>query len=465
MRATGEHRRVTMTGSMRLSTLIVPDLEETLRADPAQAALLAEELHAVDLAELIEGLAEEPASTMLAALPLETAAAVLDAMDHARRVQIVERLDRPFAARIADQMSADERADVFQALSDEVRADLLGRMQKEEARDVRELVRYPESTAGGLMTTDFVALKPDMTVEGAVELVRRTAEQMETIYEAYAVDPNGTLLGAVSLRDLVLARAGQPISVIMNADAISVPPESDREDVARLFQHYDLLALPVVDGTRKLLGIVTIDDVVDVIKKEQVEDIQKLGAVAPIEESYFQTDFWTFVRKRAGWLVVLFLGEILTASAIEKFEGAIQKVAALVVFVPLIISSGGNAGNQASALVIRGLALEEFGVGDAVKILWRETRMGLVLGTILGVIGLFRALVVGHSGGGGLAGAVGLSLIVVVMFGSVAGAGLPLLIRRLGFDPAVSSGPFVASIVDVLGIVIYFEIAMTILGV
>ena len=235
----------------------------------------------------------------------------------------------------------------------------------------------------------------------------------------------------------------------MNPDVISVPPEMDQEDVARLFEHYNMLAVPVVDATHKIVGIVTVDDVVSVLKREQAEDIQKLGAVQPISEAYLQTDFWTFVKKRAGWLIVIFLGEILTASVLEHYEHARKAFSAIEVFVPLIISSGGNTGSQASSLVIRGLALNEFAVGDAVKILWREVRMGLTLGGILGVIGLLRAVFVGHSGQGGMAAAVGLSLVACVTFGSVVGAGLPMLIKRL---------------VDVLGIIIYLKIALTILG-
>ncbi|HVZ71186.1 MAG TPA: magnesium transporter [Polyangia bacterium] len=449
---------------MRLSTLLAPDLAETLRTSPDQAIELAEELHAVDLADLILGISDEQAAPFVAALPLDKAAGAFDAMTLDRRVQLFGKLERSLAARIADAMSADERADLFKELPDEVRSDLLARMPKDAQTDVRELIRYPETSAGGLMTTDYVAVDIAHTVERAIDQVRSTAEQMETIYEAYAVDPNGTLLGVVSLRDLVLARAGQPIAAVMNPDVISVPPEMDQEDVAHLFEHYDMLALPVVDATRKMLGIVTVDDVVKVLKQEQAEDIQKMGAVAPTEEPYFQTDFWTMVKKRAGWLIAIFLGEILTASVLEHYEAARRAFQAIEVFVPLIISSGGNTGSQASSLVIRGLALEEFSPGDAIKILWRELRTGLVLGCILGCIGLLRATLVGHSGGHGMSAAVGLSLIACVTFGSVAGSGLPLLIKRLGFDPAVSSGPFIASLVDVLGIIIYMNIAIWILG-
>lgn len=449
---------------MRLSTLLAPDLEETLKNDPAQVAELADELHAADLAELIDGLPDETSVLMLAALPEPAAAAVLDGIKGSRRADLFQRLDRPKAARIADGMSADERADLFQSLPEDARADLLTRMPKAASLDVRELLRYPENTAGGRMTTDYVTLRPDLTVERGIDEVRRLAEEKETINEIYVVDPNGTLLGSVSLRALVLARAGQPLAAVMDADVVSVPPEMDQEDVARLFDHYELLVVPVVDQTRKLLGIVTVDDVVAVLKQEQAEDIQKLGAVRPIEEGYFQTDFWTFVRKRAGWLIAIFMGEILTASVLEHYEAARRTFSAIEVFVPLIISSGGNTGSQASSLVIRGLALGEFGVGDAVKILAREARVGLALGIILGFIGLLRAVFVGHSGGGGMAAAVGLALVACVTFGSVAGALLPLLIKRVGFDPAVSSGPFIASLVDVAGIVIYLKIAILILG-
>ncbi len=449
---------------MRLASLLAPDLEETLRANPSHATELADELHAADLADVIESLTPDTAVTMLASLPIVAAASALDAMNHTRRVELVEKLDRSLAARVADAMSADERADLFRDLSPDIRADLLNRLESEASRDVRALIRYPEKSAGGLMTTDYVTLSPETTVERAIDEVRRTAEEMEPIDEAYALDPNGTLLGSVSLRDLVLARVGQPISAVMNSDVMSVPPEMDQQDVARIFQRYGLLALPVVDAGRKLLGIVTVDDVVSVIQEEQAKDIQKLGAMQPTETPYFETAFWTFVQKRAVWLTAIFLGEILTASVLEHYGWATATVGAITVFLPLIISSGGNTGSQASSLVIRGMALGEFGVGDAIRILWRELRMGLVLGGILGTIGVIRAIFVGHSGRGGMAAAVGLSLVACVTFGSVVGAGLPLLIKRLGFDPAVSSGPFIASIVDVLGIIIYIQMVVWVMG-
>lgn len=449
---------------MRLASLLGPDLDEDLLTDPVQLAELVEELHAADLSELIVELDDGPALKLIANLPREAVAEAFDTMEPGRRAELIVKVDRGIAAELADLMSADERVDLLQELEDDVRAEILARMDKEERQDVRDLLHYGESSAGGLMTTEYVTLSPELSVERAIEQVRRTAEQKETIYEAYAVDPNGTLVGAVSLRDLVLAPAGKRISEIMESDVVSVPAEMDQEEVASVFQRYDLLALPVVDSTHKLLGIVTVDDVVHVLKEEQAEDIQMLGAVSPTEGSYFDTSFWTFLRSRAVWLVVLFIGQSFTVSVLQHYGNVTSTVLALTFFIPLIISSGGNTGNQAAALVIRGMALGEFSVGDAVKILWREARIGLALGGILGVLGMIMATIIGNQEGFRFALAVGSALVACVTLGSVVGAGMPLFIRRLGMDPAVASGPFIASMLDVMGIFIYVETAVLMLG-
>lgn len=449
---------------MRLASLLGPDLDEELLTDPAQLAELADELHAADLSELIAELEDGPAIKLLTNLPRDAVAEALDSMEPGRRAELVQQIDRTVAAELADLMSADERVDLLQEFEEDVRSDILSRMDKEERQDVRDLIHYGESSAGGLMTTEYVTLSPEVTVEKAIEQVRRTAEEKETIYEAFAVDPNGTLVGAVSLRDLVLAPATKRISEIMEADVVSVPAEMDQEEVAGIFQRYDLLALPVVDAHHKLLGIVTVDDVVHVLKEEQAEDIQKLGAVAPTEGSYFDTGFWTYLRSRAVWLVVLFIGQSFTVSVLKHYGTVTATVVALTFFIPLIISSGGNTGNQSAALVIRGMALGEFELGDAVKILSREMRMGLALGTILGGLGMIMATFIGSEEGYRFALAVGTALIACVTLGSVVGAGMPLLIRHLGMDPAVASGPFIASMLDVMGIFIYVETAVLMLG-
>src|SRR5215831_16785687 len=449
---------------MRVASLLAPDVEEILRTDPALVAELVEELHPADLADLLAALDDELAVRMLAALPLEAAAATLDSADRARRVEIFRALDPALAARVANKMSPDERADLFAELPEELRADVLARMEREEVKDVRQLLKYPETSAGGLMTTEFVALASDVPVERAIEEVRKKAPEMETIYDAY---PNGTLLGSVSLRNLVLARPGQPLHAIMDPTVISVPPETDREEVARLFAKYDLLAMPVVESaTRRILGIVTVDDVVDVIEAERTEDIQRLAAVQPIEEAYFATSFWTFVRKRASWLVLLFVEEMFTSNAINHYEWVEKAVLALSLYVPLIISSGGNSGSQSSALIVRSLAVGDVTMRDWFRIVRREILLGAVLGCILAGIGLYRVTLPFPFGLGnevGVAFTVAISLVGVVTVGSVIGSALPIIFRRLGFDPAVSSAPFIASMVDVLGLVIYFNVAITIL--
>jgi len=446
---------------VRLASLLGPNLDESLLGSPAELAELLEEVHAADLSELIAELEDAPAIKLISNLPREAVAEALDFMEHGRRAELFELLDRAVAAELSDLMSADERVDLLQELEPDVRADILSRMDKEERQDVRDLINYPESSAGGLMTTEYVALSPELTVERAIEQVRRTAEEKETIYEAYAVDPNGTLVGVISLRQLLLAPASRKLADLMEPEVVSVPAEMDQEEVAHIFQRYDLLALPVVDSTHKLLGIVTVDDVVHVLKEEQAEDIQKLGAVSPTEGAYFDISFWTYLRSRAVWLVVLFIGQSFTVSVLKHYGTVTAAVAAITFFIPLIISSGGNTGNQAAALVIRGMALGEFEFGDAGRILWREMRMGLALGGILGVLGMIMAAFIGSHEGFRFALAVGTALVACVTLGSFVGAGMPLLIRRLGLDPAVASGPFIASLLDVMGIFIYVETCVT----
>jgi magnesium transporter len=452
---------------MRVASLLAPDVEEILRTDPALVRELTDELHAADVADVVAALSDENAVRMLAVLPEDHAAAALDALELQRRIEIFRALDPALAARFANRMSPDERADLFAELGEDLRVAILARMEREEVKDVRQLLRYPETSAGGLMTTEFVALEAATPVGRAIEEVRRKAPEMETIYEAYAVDPNGTLLGAVSLRDLVLAQPGQPLSAVMDPTVLSVDPETDREEVARVFAKYDLLAMPVVDAaTRRILGIVTIDDIVDVIEAERAEDIQRLAAVEPLEEPYFATGFWTFVRKRASWLVLLFVEEMFTSNAISHYEWVAIAVASLQLYYPLIISSGGNSGSQSSALIVRSLAVGDVKLRDWGRVVGREIGLGLALGLILAGIGFFRVTLPFPLGLGNpiqLAFAVSIALIGVVTLGSVVGAALPMIFRRLGFDPAVSSAPFIASMVDVLGLVIYFNVAIAIL--
>lgn len=308
------------------------------------------------------------------------------------------------------------------------------------------------------MTTDFFALPADVTAAESIEFIRKAAEGMETIHEVFVTDPNGVYLGAVQLETLVLSRGSAPVrDLIDSAATISVRPLTDQEEVARIFSKYGLFALPVTDDGGRILGIITVDDVVDVLEEESTEDIQKMGAVEPLEAPYLETAFSEILRKRATWLVVLFLGQFFTSTAMRAFESELALVLDLALFIPLVISSGGNAGSQSSTLLIRAMSLGEVNADHWLKILLREAAMGLLLGLLLGIIGVGRALWMGTSQP--VAFTVGLSVVGIVMSGSIVGAVLPMALRRVGLDPAVSSAPLIASLVDVTGLVLYFTVA------
>ncbi|MBI4510944.1 MAG: magnesium transporter [Deltaproteobacteria bacterium] len=449
-----------------VTRLILPDVSEALRSDPSSVVEMTEELHSADLADLAAKLEPDLALRLLLALPVEQSSRLIEALERDKRVELFAQLcnqDLATAVSIAEGMAPDERADLFGELAEEMRAALLGRMEHAESRDVRQLLAHPEGTAGALMTTNFVALPADITVAHAIENVRKSAEEMETIYDAYAVDPHGTLLGTVSLRQLVLAPADKTIADVMEPNVIAVDVEADQEEVARVIAKYDFLALPVIDRSRRIVGIVTVDDVVDVLEEEATEDVQRLGAVEPLEHAYFQTGFWEFVRKRSSWLVVLFLGELATGSAMHHYTATFEQFASLVWFVPLIISSGGNAGSQSASIMIRALAVGEVRPRDFARVIGRELGIGLALGITLSVFGMGRVFLWEATRTMAMAWTISLSIVTVVVLGAVFGAGFPLLLRRVGVDPAVSSTPFVASFVDVLGLMVYFEIARVLL--
>jgi magnesium transporter len=347
---------------------------------------------------------------------------------------------------------------------------LLGLLDEPTRIEVLALLAYAEDEAGGLMSTRYARLRQQMTVDEALSYLRRQArDRVETIYVAYVLDAEQRLLGVVSFRDLFGAPPHKTVAEIMETEPVTVSEELDQESVSRVFAEHDLSVIPVIDGRGVMKGIVTVDDIVDVVQEEATEDIQKFGGMAALEQSYLQSSRREMVRKRGGWLSVLLVGEMLTATALGFFQHQIERAAVLALFIPLIISSGGNSGSQASTLVIRAMALGEVRIGDWWRVARREFGTAFALGVLLGVIGLVRVLVWGTSGAYGghyamLAIVVSCSLLGVVMFGTMAGSMLPFLLRRLGADPASASGPFVATLVDVTGIVIYFSFANLLLG-
>mgnify|MGYP002630256043 CR=1 FL=1 len=447
---------------MRLSQLMLPDVERAFRDDPATIIELFNELHAEDVADLIEGAGAELGPELLATLDAERAAEVLECIQPELQASLIHGLGSKRAAPIVAEMSSDDRADMVGDLPQPLADALLDHMDPEAAEEVRRLVAYEDDTVGSVMATDLLEATLDMSVGQVIERVRMFGEESETVYYVYVVTSTGKLVGVVSLRELILARPDQSIADIMRNDVISVQVTGDQEEAARIIEHYDLIAVPVVDVGGTLLGLVTVDDVMDVLQEEATEDMHRMAAVQPIDTSYFHTTFWHFVRKRAPWLVALFIGEMFTSDALGQFEDLIQHTAILVIFLPLIISSGGNSGSQSASIVIRALALGEVSLKQAWKVVRRELGMGLVLGAMLSVIGVARALIWGD--GADIAIIVGATLICVVTLGTLLGAIMPILLQRLGMDPAVSSTPFIASLSDLLGILTYFTIARFVIG-
>lgn len=453
---------------MRVSKLLTPDLMTTLEETPEQLQDALSEVHPEDIAALVEELEPEAAAQLVHALPLEQAAEVLERLPDELRISMLERWKPEDSAEMLTEMAADDRVDLVNELPDSLRESILSELQKHEpevAEETRVLAGYGEDTAGGIMTTEFLALGPGMSCAKAIDEVRRMAQEQnpELIYSLYVLD-SGRLVGVLSLRDLILGEPSVSIAVYMTDGVVKVSPDTDQEEVARTIAKYDLAAVPVVDEHGHMLGVVTVDDVVDVVIEEANEDAQKMAAVVPVDRSYLDINFITFVRSRVTWLVILFFGELLTANVMRHYESEIAALIDLVIFVPLIISSGGNSGSQSSSLIIRALALGQIAPGDWVRVMWRELSVGLALGCLLATVGFARTVALGSSAHPLIMGiVVATSLVAVVTLGTLVGSLMPLLIKRVGLDPAVSSTPFVASLVDVFGLVVYFTVSRLVL--
>lgn len=445
-----------------LSQLILPEIRDLIQAgdlDDLQEAL--QNLHPADIADLVEDLDEDSATTLFTAAPMELRVHIFEHLEDEQQERILDLIGAKAMIPVLEDMASDDRADLIQSLPPLLGEALVKELSQAEQRDVAKLVQYPEKTAGAIMTTEFAAVPSDVTVQQALAHLRRVAPHRETIYYVYVTDAQLHLEGVLSLRDLVFAEPSETVRAIVGTQVISLPVETSQEDVANELARYDFLAMPIVDAESRILGIVTHDDVIDVFEEEATEDTQRMGAVTPLNESYLQTSFWNIVRKRGLWVAVLFVAVMFTGTALRHYETTFEAVAALVIFIPLIMSAGGNVGSQSSALIIRAMAVGELELRDWARVMWREVRTGLVLGAVLGVMGVVRAALWGT--GGRIALVVGLTFVGVVLWGAVVGSLFPLGLRRIGLDPATASSPFVASLVDVMGIVVYFNIARILL--
>lgn len=391
----------------------------------------------------------------------------LDARDQAQLVLSLPAREQRSWVRL---LAPDDAADFVQALPEDKRETMLGLLDEPTRREVTALLAYAEDNAGGLMNPRFARLRPDITVDEAVSYLRRQMrEQPRSIYYAYVLDTDQKMLGVVSFGDLFAAAPQTRVRDVMTTSVVTIPDTMDQESVSREFARNHLVALPVLDSEGRMKGIVTADDVVEVVQEEATEDIQKFGGVAALEAPYLDLRLPEMLRKRVGWLSVLFVGEMLTASAMGYFEKEIARAVVLALFVPLIISSGGNSGSQATTLVIRAMALGEVRLRDWWRVVRREFLAGLGLGLVLAMLGFIRIMVwqaAFHTYGEhyvSIAATVAASLVGVVLWGTMAGSMLPFILRALGFDPASASAPFVATLVDVSGLVIYFSVAALIL--
>lgn len=450
-----------------------PELLYLLHADPNELAQTVAQMRTADVAECLSRLRPDAAARVLSALPFDLAVQVLEDPElETSRAELIQLLEATEAAALIDAMSADEKTDLFRDLGDVQRTGIMKHLDPASHDVLKLLLAYAPDSAGGLMTTEFVSIPPTWTAAQALEHIARAGAAEETAYTIYVLAPDTrALLQVVSLRDLMMADRGAVVSEIGDRRApLTVTPSTDREEVARLISRYDMLAIPVVDEGRRVLGIVTVDDVIDALVREQTEDVHKFGGMAALDEPYPDIGFGQMIRKRVGWLVVLFLGQTLTATAMGYFESEMASAMVLALFVPLIISSGGNSGSQATSLMIRAMALREVGLKDWWRVAVRELPTGVVLGGILGLIGMIRIVLwdqIGWYDYGPhymlIALTVGAALLGVVTIGSLTGSMLPFVLRRFGADPASASAPFVATLVDVTGIIIYFTVAAIIL--
>jgi magnesium transporter len=450
-----------------LTRLLLPDIKDMLeQGELRQLGEALSELHPADIADIVETLEGADRLRTLNALAEDIRAQVFENLQDPLRVELLEQLDPRGAAQLLGEMASDERTDVLKDMEEGERTELINLLEAPERKEAQQLLSYPEGSAGAVMTTESVRVGPDTTASETMARVRAVAGEVETISYIYVVDRAGRLRGVLSIRDLVLADPHCPVEKIMTHDPVSVTVTEDQEEVARKIANYDFVAIPVVDADGRMLGIITHDDVVDILREEQTEDIQKLGAMQPLEEPYLSTSFWALFSKRIPWLAILFFGEIFTYSVMAHYEGMLLEAKALILFVPLIISSGGNSGSQSATLIIRALATGEVQLAQWMQIAAREAVMGVSLGCALGVIGFGRALLFGQNAIWAIgslavwtAVTVGLAVVAVVVTGTVVGALLPMVFKRMRFDPAVTSNPFVASMCDVLGLVVYFNVA------
>ena len=427
-----------------------------------EAKELLSDMEPIDIAEGLEDLPSAQLVLYFRLLPKDLAVEVFEMLDFDEQERFLAHATGDEVTEIIEEMSDDDRTELFDELPATTVKRLLLKLSPEERRLANTLLGYPEDSAGRIMTPEYIALKAHMTVKSALERIREKARSKETIYTSFVTDEGRHLLGAVELEDLILADPDAEVIDIMNGDPVSVATSADQEQAAQIISRYDLHTLPVVDSEKRLVGIITFDDVLDVVEEEATEDIERMAGIEPVEEDYLDANLFTVARKRFVWLVICIITEALTSTVLKHYSPLTQHVVSLTFFVPLLIGTGGNAGTQAATLMIRGMTVGDIQWKNLGRIIAREAATGVLLGSALGLLGLARARMIGT--GYGVAVTVGLGVLLVVLIGNLAGTALPLLARALHIDPAIMSGPFITTVVDIVGLIVYFETAGAVLG-
>ncbi len=452
-----------MHREMSRAFLIIPEIREFLSSNDKEA--LREvfcEYEPVEVAEILKEFALKERVMLFSLWNTDLAADVFEKMEKDDQIALMGAIDEAPKGKILNELAPDERADFFEELPEKMVNRFLSIMEREEARDTRELMTYDASTAGGRMTTEFAHLKEDMTVQGALEELRKTAKELEMIYYIYIDGKYNHLVGIISLKELIMAEPTTRLSEIMHSKLITIPIDMDQEHMAAEIAKYDFLALPVVDNLGRMKGIITVDDVIDVIEEEDTEDMYKFGAAGEHVDDYISMRPTLVARNRMTWLLILVVTSFLSGLIMQRFSFALESMIALSFFIPLIMGSGGNAGTQAAMVMVRGLATGEVRSKDIWKVVRKEFVIGVMLGAALGSMALVRALVFQRSS---LLGAtVAFSMIITVTAATCLGAVLPLICKRLGIDPAVVSGPLITTVLDIASLLIYFRIATLLLG-
>jgi len=423
-----------------------------------------EQIQPADIAEILDELQSKDAIIVFRLLPKETAVDVFSRISADRQMEISTMVSEEELKVIIDELYFDDMIDFLEEMPANVVKRILRNTSEAERKLINQFLNYPENSAGSLMTIEFIDLKKEMTVEDALAKIRRIGMDKETIYTCYAIDPERKLEGIVSLKDLVLAPADKKVKDIMKTDIIYVDTYDDQEEVADIFKKYDLLSVPVVDQEKRLVGIITIDDIVDVIEQENTEDFHRMAAMNPTEEDYLSTSVLNLARKRITWLLFLMISATFTGYIIRYYEKALESVVALVAFIPMLMGTGGNAGSQSATLIIRSMALGEIEFRDILKVIWKEARISFLVGAVLALMNFLRIYYI-ENYSLTIALTVSLTLLFVIMFAKLIGGILPIIAKKVGLDPAIMASPLISTLVDAISLTVYFTLAIWILGI